>query len=63
MAQAGARSGGPSSCRSARVRERDLFGFPRPGDAYWNEQTLADVALRYPGMDMAPYRPTAPPSR
>lgn len=39
------------------VRERDLFGFPRPGDAYWNEQTLADVALRYPGMDMTPYRP------
>jgi hypothetical protein len=38
------------------VRERDLFGFPRPGDDYWNEQTLADVALRYPGMDMAPYR-------
>jgi hypothetical protein len=42
------------------VRERDLFGFPRPGDAYWNEQTLADVALRYPGMDMTPYRPTGP---
>jgi len=38
------------------VRERDLFGFPRPGDSYWNEQTLADVALRYPGIDMAPYR-------
>jgi len=38
------------------VRERDLFGFPRPGDAYWNEQTLADVAARYPGMDMSPYR-------
>ena len=37
------------------VRERDLFGFPRPGDAYWNEQTLADVALRYPGIDMTPY--------
>ena len=37
------------------VRERDLFGFPRPGDDYWNEQTLADVALRYPGMDMEPY--------
>jgi hypothetical protein len=44
------------------VRQRDLFGFPRPGDDYWNEQTLADVALRYPGMDMAPYRPTAEPS-
>jgi hypothetical protein len=39
------------------VRERDLFGFPRPGDAYWNMQTLADVAARYPGMDMTPYRP------
>jgi hypothetical protein len=39
------------------VRERDVFGFPRPGDDYWNEQTLADVALRYPGMDMTPYRP------
>ena len=37
------------------VRERDLFGFPRPGDPYWNEQTLADVAARYPGMDMSPY--------
>ena len=38
------------------VRERDLFGFPRPGDEYWNEQTLTDVAARYPGMDMTPYR-------
>ena len=33
------------------TRERDLFGFPRPGDPYWNEQTIADVALRYPGLD------------
>jgi hypothetical protein len=40
----------------ATVRERDLFGFPRPGDDYWNEQTLADVQRRYPGMDMGPYR-------
>jgi len=38
------------------VRERDLFGFPRPGDDYWNEQTLAEVGLRYPGMEMSPYR-------
>jgi len=37
------------------VRERDLFGFPRPGDPYWNKQTLRDVAARYPGMDMTPY--------
>jgi hypothetical protein len=40
----------------ATVRERDLFGFPRPGDDYWDEQTLADVGARYPGMDMTPYR-------
>jgi hypothetical protein len=39
------------------VRQRDLFGFPKPGDDYWNEQSLADVSLRYPGMDMTPYRP------
>jgi Phytanoyl-CoA dioxygenase (PhyH) len=38
------------------VRQRDLFGFPRPGHDYWNEQTLQDVALRYPGIDMSPYR-------
>jgi hypothetical protein len=38
------------------VRQRDLFGFPRPGDPYWTEQTLEDVAVRYPGMDMSPYR-------
>lgn len=36
-------------------RERDLFGFPPPRSEYWNEQTLRDVSLRYPGMDMSPY--------
>ncbi|HXW38954.1 MAG TPA: phytanoyl-CoA dioxygenase family protein [Acidimicrobiales bacterium] len=38
------------------ARERDLFGFPRPGDPYWTERTLAEVAERYPGMDMTEYR-------
>ena len=36
-------------------RQRDLFGWPPPGSDYWNEQTLRDVALRYPKMDMTPY--------
>ena len=36
-------------------RQRDLFGWPPPGDPYWNAQTLRDVALRYPGIDLAPY--------
>jgi hypothetical protein len=37
------------------VRQRDLFGFPRPGDPYWDEHTLAQVAQRYPGFDTEPY--------
>jgi hypothetical protein len=40
-------------------RERDLFGWPPPGSEYWNEQTLADVAARYPAMDMTPYLKTS----
>ncbi len=36
-------------------RERDLFGWPPVGSDYWNEQTLRDVAARYPYMDMTPY--------
>ena len=40
----------------ATVRERDLFGFPPPGHEYWDDQTLADVQARYPGLDMTPYR-------
>ena len=38
------------------VRQRDLFGFPRPGDPYWSEETLDGVAARYPGIDLGPYR-------
>jgi hypothetical protein len=41
------------------VRQRDLFGFPRPGDPYWNDDTLAGVAARYPGIDLSPYRAPA----
>jgi hypothetical protein len=39
----------------ASVRERDLFGWPPPGSDYWNDQTLTDVAARYPGIDLTPY--------
>lgn len=39
------------------VRERDLFGWPPPGSDYWDDQTLADVAERWPGIDLGPYRP------
>jgi Phytanoyl-CoA dioxygenase (PhyH) len=40
-------------------RQRDVFGWPPAGDPYWNEQTLADVALRYPGIDLSPYAEAA----
>jgi hypothetical protein len=41
-------------------RQRDLFGWPPIGDAYWNAQTLADVGLRYPGLDLSPYAEATP---
>lgn len=40
----------------ATPRERSVFGFPAPGDPYWDEQTLADTQARYPGADLSPYR-------
>ncbi|MDH3706328.1 MAG: phytanoyl-CoA dioxygenase family protein [Acidimicrobiia bacterium] len=46
----------------ASVRERDLFGWPRPGDEYWNDQTIADVARRYPGIDLSPYAEAMAPA-
>jgi ectoine hydroxylase-related dioxygenase (phytanoyl-CoA dioxygenase family) len=43
----------------ATPRQRELVGFPAPGDAYWTDSTLAGVAARYPGMDMTPYKERA----
>ena len=37
-------------------RQREVLGFPPPGHAYWNRETVAAVGMRYPGMDMEPYR-------
>ncbi len=36
-------------------RQREVLGFPPTGHEYWNKETLAAVALRYPKMDMTPY--------
>lgn len=33
-----------------------LFGFPPPGHPYWTEQTLAQMAVRYPTLDLTPWR-------
>lgn len=40
---------------TASPRQRELVGFPAPGDPYWDAESLAGVAARYPEMDMTPY--------
>jgi len=40
----------------ATPEQREVLGFPKASDPYWNEETLSAVALRYPRMDMTPYR-------
>jgi ectoine hydroxylase-related dioxygenase (phytanoyl-CoA dioxygenase family) len=39
----------------ATPRQREVLGFPKAGDGYWNDETRAAVKLRYPGMDMTVY--------
>ncbi len=36
--------------------ELTLVGFPPPGHAYWNDDSITRVNARYPGLDMAPWR-------
>lgn len=50
------RPGWSTAMAAMTVRERDLFGFPPPGDDYWTAETLDGVQARYPAMDMGPYR-------
>lgn len=40
----------------ATPRQLELFGFPPPGHRYWTAETLTGVALRYPGLDLTPWR-------
>jgi hypothetical protein len=37
-------------------RPLEVLGFPPPGHPYWNPETLAGAADRYPGLDLAPWR-------
>jgi len=49
---------GPAARRfmaSATPEQRQLFGFPPPGHAYWNQTTRRQVAGLYPGIDLTPY--------
>lgn len=40
----------------ASLRQLLLFGFPPPGHSYWTEENLKALALRYPGLDLGPFR-------
>lgn len=42
--------------QEATPRARDVIGFPPVGHRYWTPKTLDQVAARYPGIDMTPYR-------
>lgn len=33
-----------------------LFGVPRPGHTFWNEETVDGMASKYPGLDVTPWR-------
>jgi hypothetical protein len=37
-------------------RELELFGFPPPGHAIWDDATLDATARRYPKLDLTPWR-------
>lgn len=37
---------------------RTLLDVPAPGHPFWTEQTIADMEVRYPGIDMSAYRAT-----
>ncbi|MEP7114200.1 MAG: phytanoyl-CoA dioxygenase family protein [Ilumatobacteraceae bacterium] len=38
------------------AKTRTLLDIPAPGHPYWTDQTIADMQVRYPGIDLAPYR-------
>jgi hypothetical protein len=38
------------------TRELELFGFPPPGHPIWNDALLDATAIRYPLMDLGPWR-------
>jgi ectoine hydroxylase-related dioxygenase (phytanoyl-CoA dioxygenase family) len=44
----------------ASAEQRTLLDIPAPGHEYWNAQTIADMAIRYPGIDMSPYEAALP---
>lgn len=53
------RSTGPewtSFVEGSTPRQLELFGFPPPGHAIWDEAVLDETARRYPNLDLRPWR-------
>jgi len=53
------RSTGPAwtaFAEGSTPRQLELFGFPPPGHPIWTEALLHETAVRYPGLDLAPWR-------
>ena len=53
------RSTGPDWTRfveGSTPRQLELFGFPPPGHPVWSSQLLDETALRYPALDLGPWR-------
>ena len=40
-------------------RELELFGFPPPGHPVWDDDMFAATAVRYPNLDLTPWREAA----
>jgi len=40
----------------ATPRQLEVFGFPPPGHPYWTAETLSGMAVRYPMLDLSPWR-------
>lgn len=40
----------------ATPRQLQVFGFPPPGHPYWTAETLSGMAVRYPMLDLSPWR-------
>ena len=45
--------------QGATPRQLAVVGFPPPGNPFWTPETLDAVAMRYPGLDLTPWRAAA----
>jgi hypothetical protein len=43
----------------ATPRQLELFGVPPPGHPFWTDETLAGMQVRYPDLDLTPWRQRA----